>query len=158
MLGKIHSESTKRKTSQSKDNDKIAVICVNTNIIYESGAAAAKHTGIDASSISKCCQGLAQTAGGYNWEYNDITLKKKYQSIKQHNINKCKKQVQCLNTGIVYESVQAAAKATQSDVSNITGIGRANVCNVCRHYVSKDGKYCLTAGGYKWEWKQNLIQ
>ena len=40
-----------------------------------------------------------------------------------------------------------------SEASRQTGIGRANICNVCRHYVSKEGKRYLTAGGYKWEWK-----
>ena len=40
-----------------------------------------------------------------------------------------------------------------SEASRQTGIGRANIYNVCRHYISKDGKRYLTAGGYKWEWK-----
>ena len=45
-----------------------------------------------------------------------------------------------------------------SEASRITGIGRANICNVCRHYVSKDNRHYYTAGGYKWEWKKNMMQ
>lgn len=48
----------------------------------------------------------------------------------------------------VYKSASEAARCT--------GIGRANITNVCRGYVSKNGRRCLTAGGYVWKWK-NLM-
>ena len=135
MIGKQHTEETKNKISQSKNKDKLAVKCIQTNIIYESGAAAAKKTGIDKSSISKCCQGQVHTAGGYDWEYVDSDLKSKYENIKKEKINKAKKPVKCLTTGKVYESVKQAAQDTKSDASNIT-----KVCN---------GRY-KTTNGLKW--------
>ena len=135
MLGKKHTEETKSKISQAKEKDKKPVKCIETGIIYESGAYAAKITGIDKSSISKCCQGQVHSAGGYNWQYVDEQLSRKYALIKQNNINKAKKPIKCLTTGKVYESVSAAAKDTNSDASNIT-----KVCN---------GKY-KTTNNLKW--------
>ena len=39
-----------------------------------------------------------------------------------------------------------------SEASRKTGVGRANICNVCNKRVS-NGKHCITAGGYIWRWK-----
>ena len=135
MLGKTHTEETKIKISQAKEKDKKPVKCIETGIIYESGSYAAKMTGIDKSSISKCCQGQIYSAGGYNWQYVNKELSNKYALTKQMNINKAKKPIKCLTTGKVYESVTAAAKDTNSDASNIT-----KVCN---------GKY-KTTNNLKW--------
>lgn len=44
-----------------------------------------------------------------------------------------------------------------SEASRQTGINRGNICKVSNHYISKEGKRSLTAGGYKWEWKSNMI-
>lgn len=49
-------------------------------------------------------------------------------------------------------SVVAVYKSA-SEASRITGINRGDICNVCRNYVSKNGKHYLTAGGYSWKWK-----
>lgn len=65
MLGKKHTEETKEKISKAKDNIKRKIICVETGIIYESGAEAAKKTDIDISSINHCCKGDYLSAGGY---------------------------------------------------------------------------------------------
>lgn len=40
---------------------------------------------------------------------------------------------------------------SSAEASRATGIGESNISNVCRGYVSKDGKHCLTAGGFKWK-------
>lgn len=47
------------------------VCCIETGIIYESLSEAARQTGIDKSSISKCCCGKRKTAGGFHWEFVD---------------------------------------------------------------------------------------
>ena len=135
MLGKKHTEETKKKISQAKQDDKKPVLCITTNTIYESGAEASKITGIDASSISKCCQGIILTAGKMEWRFAEEDESKKYALIKANNKNKSKKPVKCLTTGKIYESVSDAAKDTNSDASNIT-----KVCN---------GKY-KTTNGLKW--------
>ena len=47
------------------------VRCIETGIVYPSASEAARQTGIDKSSISKCCRGKLKTAGGFHWEFVD---------------------------------------------------------------------------------------
>lgn len=67
MYGKHHSDETKEKIRNSKKHT--PVICIETNIIYRGQKEASRKTGVDQSSIWKCCNGKAKTAGGYHWEY-----------------------------------------------------------------------------------------
>lgn len=59
-LGKPKSESMKNKLSERSS---IAVVCVETGVIYKSATFAGKELGIDNSTISKCCKGINQSAG-----------------------------------------------------------------------------------------------
>ena len=136
MLGKKHTQETKDKISKAKDNIKIPVKCIETEIIYESGSYAEKITGIDKASISKCCQGEMHTAGGFHWEFAREQERKKYEEKKKNNKDKRLRPVRCITTGKEYRCVQDAAKDTHSDASNIT-----KVCN---------GKY-KTTNNLKWE-------
>lgn len=45
------------------------VMCVERKWLYFSAKEAEALTGIDASSIIKCCRGKRKTAGGYHWIY-----------------------------------------------------------------------------------------
>lgn len=45
------------------------VKCIETGIIYNSGAECAKAMGLDASHISKCCRGVAKSHKGYHFEF-----------------------------------------------------------------------------------------
>lgn len=47
------------------------VKCIETGIVYQSGNEAMRKTGIDISSITKCCNGKLKSAGGYHWEFVD---------------------------------------------------------------------------------------
>ena len=47
------------------------VICLETNTEYSGTRAAERDTGIQHSSISKCCKGKLMTAGGYTWRYKN---------------------------------------------------------------------------------------
>ena len=132
MIGKHHTEETKKKISESKQKDKKIVICVETGIEYESAAQAMKETGIDRSSISKVCYGTMNSAGGYHWYFKKDNMPK----IKK---DKRLKSVICLTTGKIYPSITAAAVDTGSDPSNIK--------KVC------DGKY-KTTNKLKWEYYQ----
>lgn len=66
MYGKPRSIETRKKISEAH---KKKVICIETNIIYESGIAAEKATKIDNGDISKCCRGKKNIAGGFHWQY-----------------------------------------------------------------------------------------
>lgn len=61
-----HSEETKAKLRQLKP--KKAVKSSNGNK-YQSVREAGRLLGISPGHITKCCQGLRKTAGGYSWEY-----------------------------------------------------------------------------------------
>lgn len=49
------------------------VRCIETNIIYESLRSAADQTGVDISSISRCCNGKRKTCGGFHWEFIEVS-------------------------------------------------------------------------------------
>lgn len=48
------------------------VVCIETGVVYESLATAAKAVGLkDGASLSNCLRGRAMTAGGFHWAYAD---------------------------------------------------------------------------------------
>ena len=114
MLGKKHTEKTKQKLHDKAN--KVSVICVELNKVFDSVAEASHFTGIDRSSISKCCRNKMLTAGGYTWKFADKELAKQYEVKKT---NKCIKAVYCITTDIQYNSVAEAAKQTGCDSSGI---------------------------------------
>ena len=83
FYGKNHSQEAKRKISESRKGElnpnqnkkgiknhlSIPVYCIETNTFYGSGQEAKRLTGIDASSISKCCKGKVKRAGGKTQRY-----------------------------------------------------------------------------------------
>lgn len=127
MKGKKHTEIAKQKMREH--TNKIAVLCIETNKIYESMRAAARETGIDPSSISRCCKGKQITAGNYHWKFIDTNI--------QIREDKRFRPVQCITTGKKYISIAEAARDTNSDFSNIK--------KVC------DGKY-KTTNKLKWKY------
>lgn len=48
---------------------KTKVFCFETKIIYDSAAEAMRMTGIDSTSIGRCCNGIRKSAGGYHWKW-----------------------------------------------------------------------------------------
>lgn len=46
-----------------------AVFCVETGEQYQSVREAAEITGVDSSSITKCCKGKRKICGGFHWRY-----------------------------------------------------------------------------------------
>lgn len=65
--GKHHSNKTKKKIKDKKLTKPI--ICIESNIIYQSIMDAERATNIHNGSISACCKGKVKTAGGYQWKY-----------------------------------------------------------------------------------------
>lgn len=83
MLGKHHSDEAKRKiaaihrgtklTEEHKqkisESIKKKVLCIETNIVYNSLDEAAIDTGTNVCGISSACNGRYKTSGGYHWKY-----------------------------------------------------------------------------------------
>ena len=77
-IKRVHSYETRQKMSKSKlgkhyspntEFPKKKIICIETQIIYESIAEAQRKTGINHSHISETCNGKRKTSGGYHWKY-----------------------------------------------------------------------------------------
>ena len=122
------------------------VVCIETQEVFESISDAARKIGIYGTSISRCLRGKGKTAGGYHWDYlikennnhkvndNDETSKT---SRKSKRTNKyLQKQVICIDTGEIFESVKIAAE-------NI-GIRPALISKALNGILK-------TAGGFRWK-------
>ena len=67
----------KYNNNYGKHLEKISkpVLCVELNVVFQSGYEAGRQTGIPQPNINKCLNGERMTAGGYHWEYvNDSTF------------------------------------------------------------------------------------
>ena len=77
LYGKCRSEEVKRKLSESNPNSKKVIMIDKSNgtvlKIFNTIREAERDTGIDNSSISKCCREKMKSAGGYIWMYEDGT-------------------------------------------------------------------------------------
>lgn len=60
---------TRIKRAAEKRSKKVIQLDLNDNVlnIFESMTQAEQETGVDASSISKCCNGKLKSAGGFKW-------------------------------------------------------------------------------------------
>lgn len=73
ILSKIKKDVEKWKGSKNYRARKI--ICIETNIIYNTIRDAYIHTGISERNIGAVCRKERKTAGGYHWEYYENYLK-----------------------------------------------------------------------------------
>ena len=120
---------------------KRAVICIETQITYSGINEAGRLTGIHPMNISGACRGLRITAGKYHWAYIDDETKIQELSCfigcgpaKKIAPGKYKPVI-CIETGITYESCQAADEAI--------GASRGKVSAACTGAQE-------TVRGYHW--------
>lgn len=111
------------------------VVCVETNQMYTDTVCAQKFTGINYRSITFACQGRQKIAGGFHWRYATDEDKRTL------NLNACKKEkrkpynctpVRCVETGVVYQSMEQAAIET--------GASRLCIGKCCRNLLKTSGK------------------
>ena len=68
--GRKHTEESKKHMSESRNViNKRKVLCVESNIIYDSITDASISTGVHRQNISKACSGELKTAGKLHWKY-----------------------------------------------------------------------------------------
>lgn len=67
----IERENNKKYFNQfnNKTGSKKKVLCIELNKIFESAAAAGKELHVCTSTISECCHGKRNKAGGYHWKF-----------------------------------------------------------------------------------------
>lgn len=117
-LGAIQSEYTRHlKSIAMKDKLNAPVICIETQKKYDSLDDASLELGIAASGISRCCKGFQYTCCGYHWAYLDDIDRQNYfksfigQPRGQYHL-RSPRAVICIETQIIYSSIDEATKAT----------------------------------------------
>lgn len=113
-----------RYTRSINNPKKRPVRCLESSIIYESVAAAARATGIDIRIISRNCTGERTHALKLHFEFVNKDLREKAKLKQTQKKNLKKKPVICLESGEVFESAAAAAKRF-----GILTSGISTVCN-----------------------------
>ena len=69
-LGKKLSDEWKKHLSEAQPHKK-RIQCVETNVVYDSFADAARKTGLNRTKIVSCCTGKRKTTGGLHFKYYD---------------------------------------------------------------------------------------
>lgn len=130
------SESTKQKISKSltghvmTDEHKAkinltlkrkSIICIETEIIYESVSEAARQTGIKRENIKTALNGKRQSAGGYHWAKADDKAKISELKLLAGKCKAAKRKVYCIELNLEFESITAAAKYLGVNQSAISG-------------------------------------
>ena len=151
--GRAHeqSEETKQKISATLKNrvftpehlakiqanlPKKSIICIETNIIYESIAEAHNQTGISYDNIKTAVRGKRNSAGGYHWANSNDTEQIEYLKTLAGKCKASKRKIRCVETNQTYESISEAARILGV---NASGIG-----------VAIKGK--TRVKGYHWEY------
>lgn len=70
MCGKRLSDEWKKHLSEAQPH-KRKVRCIETNIVYESFAEAARQMGLNRTKIVSCCTGSRKSTGGFHFRYAD---------------------------------------------------------------------------------------
>ena len=137
VLGYRSSDEHMRKMSIASSKVKrIPVMCIETGVIYESGHAATRQTGVEYKNISACVRGKRITAGGYHWKYAEES--KKHTQIRER-WEITRKPIVCVETGEVFASGKLAAEAVGGTRSGIS--------------LCVTGKY-KTHMGYHWKYAE----
>lgn len=142
--------------SGAKNPNARPVICLETLTVYKTATEAMKETG--ATKVCACCKRnyKHKTSGGFHWAYYEYgTPLEDYKDLLQQYIeeeskpskmsdetkamliDRCRKEVVCVETGEVYPSLHEAARAV--------GASPSNICNCCKG-IKK------TASGYRWRY------
>ena len=117
----------------------VAVVCIETGIVYESMHAAAESIGLQPANISSVCMGRSRTAGGYHW--------RRVTDEEIDNRDRRFRAVRCIETGIVYESAVAAAASLELNLSSLYSVCNGKTQNVNGlhfEYVDSTGKRVMS--------------
>lgn len=117
----------------------ISVICLETNQVFKSCKEAGEKMNLSSVHIAECARKAKNriTVGGYHW-MNYKEYQEKGPIYRETGNERNSVSVLCEETGIVYDSILAASKAT--------GISRATIKKCC------DGK---TKNPKKYHWRYN---
>lgn len=66
LRGRLLSEQIKKNISEGH---KKKILCIETNIVYNSREEAAKAVGVSPSGVGRAANGEQKTSAGYHWRY-----------------------------------------------------------------------------------------
>ena len=124
----------KRMSEQAVELFGKAVICLETQEVFESMVEASEKLGIKPQNISAALHGRQKTAGGYTWKYADESLNIT-ENVQLQSVNR--KRILCVETGEIFHSIVEAANKNGTTFKGISNVlhGRA-----------------ITAGGFHWKY------
>lgn len=67
-------KNTRQSNKAKYGNKEKEVICLETGIKYRSTVIAAEKTGLDQSSISKCCNGVQKSTKNTTWKFTGVVI------------------------------------------------------------------------------------
>lgn len=111
-----------------------SVYCYELRKYFPSITDAAQETGANASSISACCKGKQERAGGYRWAYFEVNG---HSIANRAPVKGRTHKVMCVETGRVY--------ASAAEASRKTGVSASGISACCRGSQK-------TSGGYTWKY------
>lgn len=150
FYGKCHSLQTKSKLAKAHS---IKIICITTNVIFNSADEASKYYNCDRADITKCCRGNKKYCGKLNskrlaWMYYDEYLSSSKDEIqcivKQAYINDNYKQVRCITTREIFNNMNLACEKYKLDASSLT--------KCCKGKIKSCGKHPITGEKLVWEY------
>lgn len=127
------------RPEETRKPKKKPVRCIETGVIYESIAQAAKTFDLCSTTIGHAANGEYEKAGGYHWEFVDKQSHKPYKKNPQQKRGKA---VRCIETQEVFKTMSKAAECVGISVASISR--------------ALNGKVKM-AGVYHWEFvKENI--
>ena len=129
----------KRMHEQAVDLFGKAIVCVETQEVFESMVEAANKLGIKPQNLSGALHGRQKTAGGYTWKYAEESLNFD-ENVKIQSVNR--KLILCIETGEIFNSIIKAAEKKNTTFKGISNVlhGRA-----------------ITSGGYHWKYADDQL-
>ena len=145
LVGFHHSKETRQKMSENamgkKPTRTRAVRCLETNEIFESAKKAADWCNVAPPTITRNCQKIKPSAGGYHWCYED-----EYNpNIKIPETSARSKKIQCINTQEIFKNASEAAKWCGLKSSE-------KIHEVCRGIRLNTGKHPETQEPLQWRY------
>lgn len=98
------------------------IICIETGTTYESISEAARQTGISRENIKSAVNSLRCSAGGYHWAATGNTEQIQELRLLDGVCKAAKRKVRCIETGHIYESITAAAKANNCSQAAVSAV------------------------------------
>lgn len=146
LAGFHHSEETKQKMSESAMGKPAVnnrpVRCIELKQIFNSAKEAADFIKVAPPSITRVCQHIKPTAGGYHWCYED-----EYNPTFEQNIQlpTRSRPIYCITANIHFKNASEAGKWCKL-------AGTPRIHEVCRGERNSAGKHPITQEPLKWRY------